>query len=305
MTTSPEQIDLWRKSPSEHQRLEFKEAKNQFDSRKLNEYCVALANEGGGILLLGIADKPPREVVGTRAFSDAVAMAEKLFQAVGFRVDIEEVAHPDGRVLVFHIPSRPRGTAYHLDGKYLMRAGEALVPMSEDQLRKIFAEGEPDWLEEPSKAGLDAQQVVELLDTQTFFELLKLPYPTDRVGVIDRLMRERLVDNVNGQYAIRRLGALLLAKKLDEFPDLARKAPRVVVYTGTSKLDTRLDQTGGKGYATGFQGLVQFVMNQLPQNQVIEDALRKETKLVPEVVIRELIANALKGLFGTPSMRNW
>jgi len=293
MTTSPEQIDLWRKSPSEHQRLEFKEAKNQFDSRKLNEYCVALANEGGGILLLGIADKPPREVVGTRAFSDAVAMAEKLFQAVGFRVDIEEVAHPDGRVLVFHIPSRPRGTAYHLDGKYLMRAGEALVPMSEDQLRKIFAEGEPDWLEEPSKAGLDAQQVVELLDTQTFFELLKLPYPTDRVGVIDRLMRERLVDNVNGQYAIRRLGALLLAKKLDEFPDLARKAPRVVVYTGTSKLDTRLDQTGGKGYATGFQGLVQFVMNQLPQNQVIEDAFRKETKLVPEVVIRELIANAL------------
>ncbi len=293
MTTTPEQINLWRQSPSEHQRLEFKEAKNQFDNRKLYEYCVALANEGGGRLLLGIADQPPREVVGTQAFSDPVAMAEKLFQAVGFRVDIEEVAHPDGRVLVFHIPSRPRGTAYHLDGKYLMRSGEALVPMSEDQLRRIFAEGEPDWLEEPSKTGLDAQQVVELLDTQTFFELFKLPYPTDRAGVIDRLMRERLIDQVNGQYAIRRLGALLLAKKLDDFPDLARKAPRVVVYTGTSKLDTRLDQTGIKGYAVGFQGLVQFVMNQLPQNEVIEDALRKETKLVPEVVIRELIANAL------------
>ena len=32
---------------------------------------------------------------------------------------------------------------------------------------------------------------------------------------------------------------------------------------------------------------------QLPQNEVIEDALRKELKLVPEVVIRELVANAL------------
>jgi hypothetical protein len=42
-------------------------------------------------------------------------------------------------VLVFHIPSRPRGTAYNLDGKYLMRAGEALVPMSEDQMRRIFS----------------------------------------------------------------------------------------------------------------------------------------------------------------------
>jgi len=174
MPTTPQQIDLWRQSPSEHQRLEFKEAKVQFDNQKLYRYCVALANEGGGFLLLGIADKPPRPVVGTQAFHDTVAMAEKLFQAVGFRVDIEPVAHPGGRVLVFHIPSRPRGTAYHLDGAYLMRSGEELVPMSEDQLRKIFAEGEPDWAEEHSQVGLIAQSVVDLLDTQAYFELLKL-----------------------------------------------------------------------------------------------------------------------------------
>jgi len=293
MPTTPSQIDLWRSVSSEHQRLEFKEAKTQFDNRKLYEYCVALANEGGGHLLLGVSDKPPRPIVGTAAFNDPVAMAEKLFEAVGFRVDIEAVAHPDGRVLVFHIPSRPRGTAYHLDGKYLMRAGEALVPMSEDQLRRIFAEGGPDWLEEHTKQGLDAQQVVELLDTQTFFELLKLPYPTEQTGVLDRLEKERLIDSADGSFAIRRIGALLLAKKLADFEELARKAPRVVVYTGTSKLETKLDQVGTKGYAVGFQGLIRFIMGQLPQNEVIEDALRKEVKLVPEVVIRELVANAL------------
>lgn len=248
---------------------------------------------GGGRFLLGISDKPPRGVVGTEAFNDPVGMAEKLFQAVGFRVDIEEVNHPDGRVLVFHIPSRPRGTAYHLDGAYLMRSGEELVPMSEDQLRRIFAEGEPDWLEEPSIQNIDAQQVIDLLDTQTFFELLKLPYPTDRTGVIERLLQERLIDKQDGGYAIRRLGALLLAKRLDDFADLTRKAPRVVVYPGTSKLETKLDQVGTKGYAVGFQGLVRFVMGQLPQNEVIEDALRKEVKLVPEITIRELVANAL------------
>jgi ATP-dependent DNA helicase RecG len=293
MLTTPEQVDLWRQTPSETQRLEFKEAKTQLDNRKLYGYCVAIANEGGGRLVLGIADKPPRHVVGTRAFNDPVAMAAKLFHAVGFRVDIEEVAHPDGRVLVFHIPSRPRGTAYHLDGANLMRSGEELVPMTEDQLRRIFAEGEPDWLEEYSRTDLSAEEVVELLDTQRFFELAALPYPSEQEGVIGRLVSERLVDAEDGGLSIRRLGALLLAKRLEDFPDLSRKAPRVVVYSSESKVETKLDQTGTKGYAVGFQGLVRFVMSQLPQNEVIEDALRKEVKLLPEIVIRELVANAL------------
>jgi predicted HTH transcriptional regulator len=293
MVTTPEQIDFWRQTPSEHQTLEFKEAKTQFDNDRLYKYCVAIANEGGGKLVLGIADQPPRPVVGTRAFRDPVAMAEKLFQAIGFRVDIEEVQHPDGRVLVFHIPSRPRGTAYHLSGVYLMRVGQALNPMSEDQLRRIFSEGGPNWLEESSKIRLSSQEIVDLLDTQTYFELLKLPYPTERTGVMERLLNDRLIDQQNSGYSIRRLGALLLAKRLEDFSDLARKASRVVVYTGTSKLETRLDQTGTKGYAVGFQGLVHFVMSQLPQNEIVEAAIRKEVKLIPEIVIRELVANAL------------
>jgi len=220
-------------------------------------------------------------------------MTEKLFQAVGFRVDIEEVMHPEGRVLVFHIPPRPRGTAYNLKGAYYMRAGQELVPMSEDYLRGIFAEGKPDWLEDPSVQGLDAQQIIDALDTQTFFELLELPYPMEQDGIIQRLVQERLIEDNGGTYTIPRIGALLLAKNLEKFPDIKRKAPRVVVYSGTSKLETKLDQVGVKGYAVGFQGLVQFIMEQLPQNEVIEDALRASVKLVPDIAIRELVANVL------------
>lgn len=294
MTTSPQQIDAWLNVSSEHQRLEFKEAKTQIDFARLSEYCVALANEGGGILLLGVTDKPPRKVVGTAALNNPVQASQKLFNTIGFRVEIEEIAHGVGRVLVLHIPPRPKGTAYHLDGKYLMRSGSSLRPMSEDQLRRIFAEGQPDWLEEPAMTGLDDQQVVELLDTQEFFSLLGLPYPTNRSGVIDKLRQERLIDPVdNGMYSVRRMGALLLARRLSDFPSLEHRAPRVVVYNATSKLDTKLDQIVSKGYAVGFQNLVQAVMHQLPQNEVIESALRKAVKLVPEDVIRELVANAL------------
>lgn len=293
MPTTADQIDLWRKSPSEHQQLEFKEAKSHFDQEKLRHYCVALANEGGGHLVLGVEDRPPRTVVGTNAFPSLVVTAQKLFETLGFRVDVGEVKHPQGRVLVFAVPGRPRGTAYQNDGVYWMRAGEALVPMSEDRLRAIFAEGKPDWLEEPSLEGLDPQRVVDLLDTQAFFELLKRPQPTSREGVIDGLLRERLVDEKAGAYSIRRIGALLLAKKLEDFPDVSRKATRVIVYPGNSKLETRLDRQGGKGYAVSFQDLVRFVMGHLPQNEVIKDALRTEVTLVPEIVIRELVANAL------------
>ena len=45
------------------------------------------------------------------------------------------------------------------------------------------------------------------------------------------------------------------------------------------------------GYAVGFQRLISFVMQQLPQNEVIEDALRHRVKLLPEDSVRELDSN--------------
>lgn len=293
MSITVEQINLWRQLPSETQNLEFKEAKTQYDTKKLSRYCVAIANEGGGHLILGVKDKLPREVVGTQAFPDVVDIAGKLFTWVGFRVDIEEINHPDGRILVFIIPARPRGTAYHYEGAYLMRSGEELVPMSEDQLRKIFAEGQPNWLEEIALKNISAQDVVHLLDTQTFFELLNLPYPTDQSGVIEKLISEKLIEKTDVGFNILNIGAILLAKNLKNFSHIQRKATRVIVYKGESKLETLSDLTGEKGYAVGFIGLVQYVMGKLPQNEIIKNAIRKEVKLVPEVVIRELLANAL------------
>ena len=293
MSITADQIDLWRSSASETQNLEFKEARQQYDTTKLCRYCVAIANEGGGHLVLGIADKLPRPVVGSAAFADTQGTAEKLFQWLGFRVDVQAVAHPDGRVVVFIIPGRPKGTAYHYDGAYLMRSGEELVPMSEDQLRRIFAEGQPDWLEFAALQDVLAQDVVQLLDTQSFFDLLRLPYPTDQSGVLSRLLDERLITRSATGFHILNIGAILLAKNLRSFPRIGRKAARVIVYAGESKLQTLSDLTGEKGYAVGFTGLVQYVMGKLPQNEVIEGAIRKEIKLVPEVVIRELLANAL------------
>src|SRR5690242_20028715 len=124
MPVSVAQIDKWRLEPTEREALEFKEAKSQFDTTKLLEYCVAISNEGGGHLVLGIKNQLPREVVGTNAINDPVGMSKKIFDKLGFRVHIEDVAHPQGRVVVLSIPSHPKGEARSLEGKHLMRCGE-------------------------------------------------------------------------------------------------------------------------------------------------------------------------------------
>jgi ATP-dependent DNA helicase RecG len=293
MTTTPAQIDTWRKVPREHHTLEFKEAKTDFDKIKLYRYCVAIANEGGGKLLLGIADKIPRPIVSTDAFHSPQAIAEKIFTALSFRVDVEELDHPDGRVVIFHIPSRPMGTAYNYQGAYLMRSGEELVPMSEDRLRQIFAEGQPDWLSEVTKADCSSDDIVRLLDTQSYYDLQDKVYPSTRDEVLRKFEQEGFITVSAMGWNITRMGGLLFAKRIEEFPDLQPKIPRVIVYKGMNKLNTRLDQQSSKGYAVGFSGLIDFIMSQTPQSEVMSKALRQEIKMFPEVAVRELVANAM------------
>ncbi|WP_281863986.1 ATP-binding protein [Planomicrobium okeanokoites] len=89
------------------------------------------------------------------------------------------------------------------------------------------------------------------------------------------------------------LGAILFANNLSEFPNLKRKSVRVIVYAGKGKLETIREAEGNKGYAVGFEGLINFIDNLLPRNEVIKKALRQEVLIYPELSVRELVANAI------------
>lgn len=129
----------------EGENLEFKEAKHSFDSETLAKYACALANEGGGEIVLGVTDKRPRKVVGSAAFSQPERTRSGLCQQLPLRIDFTEITAAKGRVLVFHIPSRPVGTPIKYKKIYWMRDGDSLVAMSEDRLRSIFAEAGHDF----------------------------------------------------------------------------------------------------------------------------------------------------------------
>ena len=138
------QLAEWMNS-GEDERLEFKEAKNQYDFEKLVRYCAALANEGGGRIIFGVTDQKPRQVVGTKAYPNLEKAKVSLMERLPLRIEADEIAHPQGRVLVFQIPSRPLGYPIAHRGAYWMRRGQELVPMTPDLLQRIFAETGPDF----------------------------------------------------------------------------------------------------------------------------------------------------------------
>lgn len=165
MTATLQHLQQWLDA-KENEHLEFKEAKNNFHFDKLLKYCAALANEGGGEIVLGVTDKKPRQVVGSQAFDQLERTKAGLIERLRLRIDADELTHPDGRVLVFHVPSRPLGMPIQIEGAYWMRAGEELTPMTPDMLRRIFDEAGPDYSAEicpgATLADLDDSAIKEL-----------------------------------------------------------------------------------------------------------------------------------------------
>jgi len=150
----------------EGEQLECKEAKSRFASEDLEAYCAAIANEGGGRVVLGVTDKPPRRIVGTSAFPAPEKEASRLADRLRYiKIRCEEIFTPSGRVLIFHVPSRPKGILIEVNGRFLMRAGDSLRPMTQDQVRRIVLETEADFSAEPcagsSIADLDAAAIGE------------------------------------------------------------------------------------------------------------------------------------------------
>lgn len=142
--TTPDEFRALLEMP-EGSRVEFKAAEGSYEFDELVKYCVALANEGGGRIVLGATDKRPRRVIGTKAFREPGRTEAGLFERLGRKIEIEEYQHEGKRVLIIHVPSRPPGTAWADRGTFWMRAGDAVVPMSDERLRQIHTERAPDF----------------------------------------------------------------------------------------------------------------------------------------------------------------
>jgi len=145
-----------------------------------------------------------------------------------------------------------------------------------------------------AKKNLQAHDVLNLLDYTTYFDLTNTALPSETDKIIHYLQGDRLVATQDDLlYSITNLGVVLFAKKLTVFNGIARKSVRVIQYKGMNKTETIREDIGGKGYASGFEGLLKYIVGLLPAREEFEKGLRKNVSIYPEIALRELIANAL------------
>lgn len=299
-------IQELRKLPQETEWAEFKV--NDAQPQEIGEYISALANSAAltgkafAYLLWGVADDG-HVLQGTRFAPRAAKVGNEelenwllrlLAPKIHFRFFEVEV---DGHPLVlleieraFRHPVQFQGLEYIRVGSYKKKLKD--FPEKERALWRLFDQI-------PFEDGIAAERVrddeaLRLLDYPAYFDLLKHPLPENREGILKALAEDTLLRPCEaGGWNITNLGAILFARRLEEFRSLRRKAIRVIQYRGPSRVETVKEQVGARGYACAYEGLIGFINGLLPTNEVIGQALRQTVPLFPELAVRELVTNAL------------
>lgn len=294
------------KLPRECEWVEFK--RNDAEPQRIGEYISALANSAAlagkthGYIVWGVRDEdhavvgttfePHSRKVGNEGLENwLLRLLEPKINFGFFMVTVEEK-----RIVLLEVARAVQQPVSFKNQEYI-RVGSHKkklkdIPAKEGELWRIFDQT-------PFEGGIVAERlsnedVLQQLDYPAYFDLLKTLLPENHSGILSALEADNLIQQSEaGGWDITNLGAILFAKKLDSFPQLKRKAVRVIQYRGAGRIKTLKEQEGTMGYACGFEGLVSYINGLLPANEVIHQALRQELPMFPELAVRELVANAL------------
>ncbi|HBY9741097.1 MULTISPECIES: ATP-binding protein [Klebsiella] len=293
--------------PKETEWAEFKS--NSIRAEDLGEYISALANSAAllgktnAYMVWGVDDES-HSINGTtfKPSSERHKQQELeswLLQNLEPKIDFnfyEFLSQEQKPVVILEIPAAQHTPVRFLGIEYI-RIGSYKKPLGkhaekERALWRVF-DRKP-WEFRIAKERCDADEVLQLIDYPSVFSLLSQPLPDGKTAILQYLAKERIVEkNDAGNWNITNLGAILFARELEAFRHLSRKAIRLIQYSGNNRYKTIKEQVGHKGYAVGFEGLIDYINNLLPTNEVIGKAFRSEVRMYPELSIRELVANAL------------
>jgi ATP-dependent DNA helicase RecG len=272
------------------------------DKRRMSEHLCAFANyPGGGFLVFGVSSSGSIDGIETPKIEAAMTHLTNLSRdAVEPPLQLDHLAvdAEDSNVLLVHIPEsdvkpvRLRGQPIE---KSFIRSGATTRPASRQEIGTMMLHSRtPRWEDMHVSTLWTDEQLLASLSIEPIHKLLNQPSPSSSSAALDWMDAEGFIKrHPSGGGYVTNLGAISAANPLASFPELARKAARVIVYRGVNKANALQETEGGYGYALSFQRLLGFVMSKLPQHEVIEHAIRQTRTLYPELALREIIANAL------------
>ena len=294
------------KLPNETEWIEFKH--NNEDPQMIGEYISALSNSAAlngktnGYIIWGV-DDTTHEILGTTftpssAKKGGEALENWILRLLEPKIDFKfyEIEIDEKSIVLLEIAPAYRhpvtfsGTEYIRLGSHKKKLKE--LAEKERELWRIF--DKVPFEKQIAVDNIDASEVLGYLEYTKYFELLNIPLPENRNAILEALIADNMVNKLdNAKYAITNLGAILFAKDLSKFNNLKRKAIRVIQYKDNTKFQTTKDIVGNKVYAVGFEGLIEYINNMLPSNEVIKQAFRENKTMYPELSIREVVANAI------------
>lgn len=300
-------INEARNNKTELPWIEFKE--NYYDPQGIGEYVSALSNTAAlynqehALMIWGVNNNtheltdtsfdPYTAKVGNQSLS--LWISTQLDPQVQFYFHSTNIENKKVVLLeisrAFSSPTKFRGIDYiriESNNKKLKN-----YPDTERELWAIFSKKPFESL--IAMENVSGDFVLRELDYSAYFDMLDLDLPSNSQKILEALLNDSMITkSETGNYNITNLGAILFARRLHDFPSLERKAVRVIKYEGADRIaSASKEQVGGKGYANGFEGLIEFINNLLPNNEALGKALRKVAPMYPEIAVRELVANAI------------
>ncbi len=294
------------KQPNETEWLEFKH--NNATPEMIGEYISALSNSAAlhnktnAYMVWGINDAT-HEMLGTTFKPSTTtkgneALENWLLRLLTPKIDFHfyEVEIRDKNIVLLEIAPAFKTPVMFQNIEYIRLNSHKKklkeLPEKERALWRAF--DRVPFEKQIAADNIKESEVLGYLEYTKYFELLNLPLPENRNAILESLLNDDLIHkNDNANYSITNLGAILFAKDLRNFTNLKRKAIRVIQYKDNTKFHTIKEIEGNKGYAVGFKGLIEYINSILPSNEVINQALRQNIQMYPELSIREIVANAI------------
>ncbi|MDD5770462.1 MAG: putative DNA binding domain-containing protein, partial [Candidatus Gracilibacteria bacterium] len=301
-------LELLKNLLTQHEGDGYVEFKENFDKERDGKNISAISNiallkgRDFGYMIFGV-ENGTKKIVGTNFKPNDYKVGSQnlhiwLSQKLSPKVFLEFIElESEGKNIVIikiecakNIPVRFENIAYIRDGESTTNL--ANYPRIEEKIWNNLKN--KNFEKQICAENLSYEEVLKLLDYDKYFTLTKQNLPSETKKFVEKLSEDNLVKiQDNGKYSITVLGAILFARDIQKFDLIKRKTIRVIIYDGNNKNIRKDEIEGQKGYAVGFEGLVDYIISKVGENEEIGRALRVKKSMYPEISLREFIANSI------------